>query len=357
MLLADLGADVVKVKRPVEMSGEEASLTPDLLDRGKRSIVLDLKTEVGRTIALAMVQQGDVLVEGFRPGVAERLGLGPHDCLSQNPKLIYARMTGWGQSGPLSDTAGHDINYIALIGALGAIGEKDRAPQVPLNMLELGGGAMYLVVGILAALIHAGSSGVGQVVDAAVIDGVAGLLSAMCTLLDTQDWLEKRHSNLLDGGAPFYTTYKTKDSRYIAVGAIEPHFFKQLVDRLEIDISEAQRQNRNKWPEIERRFARIFRSRTLAEWVEVFEGSDACVTPVLTLREAQAHPRVISRGCFVSDEGTLQPGAAPKLSLTPARVGSIQAATGQAQTREVLDSWGIRSAIELNSTPIFGGNS
>jgi alpha-methylacyl-CoA racemase len=324
MLLADLGADVIRVDRPG--GGGLASAPDQVLQRGKRSIVLDLKSVDGLDVALRLCDRADAMIEGFRPGVAERLGLGPDECLSRNPKLVYGRMTGWGQEGPLSATAGHDIDYLAVSGALHPIGTEDK-PIQPLNLAaDFGGGAMFLAVGVLAAIIHARAGGGGQVVDTAMVDGAAHLSTMFHGMMAAGMWSTVRRSNLLDGGAPFYDTYETADGHHVAVGALEPHFYSELIERLGLaEEGLPDRFDRAQWPHLRTRIAQVFRTRTRDEWSEVFEGSDACVAPVMSLAEAPHHPHNMARGVFVEVGGIVQPAPAPRFSKTPTGTPSAPA--------------------------------
>jgi alpha-methylacyl-CoA racemase len=343
MVLADLGADVVRVDRVTDNPGP-LLLQPeyDLHQRGKRSIAVDLKVPEGVNAVLELVARSQVLIEGFRPGVAEGLGVGPADCLAVNQQLVYGRMTGWGQSGPYAATAGHDIDYIAVSGLLHAIGTPE-SPVVPLNMLgDFGGGGMLLVIGVLAALFETAGSGAGQVVDAAMVDGSALLSTSIHGLVAGGLWEVQREANLLDGGAPFYTTYETADRRHMAVGALEPRFFAALVGILEIDDPPPQA-DRSRWPEMRETFGQAFKSRTQAEWVERFAGSDACVAPVRSLVEAPADPHLGARGTFVGIGGVVQPAPAPRFGRTPAGVPSEPCLPGQ-HTDEVLASLGYNTA-------------
>ncbi|MER5670292.1 CaiB/BaiF CoA transferase family protein [Pseudonocardia alni] len=321
MLLADLGADVVRVDRPTS-GGTPPHRRADVLNRGKRSIVLDLKQPAAVEALLTLAGRADVLIEGFRPGVAERMGVGPDDVARRNPRLIYGRMTGWGQEGPLAHTAGHDIGYIALTGALGAIGAADGPPQVPLNLLgDFGGGSTYLVIGILSALWEARTTGRGQVVDAAIVDGTSHLLAALHSMLGSGRWTDRRGENLLDGGAPFYAVYETADGGHMAVGAIEPKFYAELLRLLEVGPEAASPDDqyaRERWPQLRSVLAGVFARRTRDEWAELFADSDACVAPVLGLREAAAHPHLAHRRSLQERDGVLQPGPAPRLSGHPA---------------------------------------
>jgi alpha-methylacyl-CoA racemase len=348
MLLADLGADVVRVDRP---GGQLLQVVPpeqDLLGRGKRSLVVDLKTSAGLDTVLALVAQADLLVEGFRPGVAERLGVGPEQCLARNPRLVYGRMTGWGQDGPTAATAGHDITYIAATGALHAIGEAGGAPQIPLNLVGDFSGALYLVTGLLAALHASRSSGRGQVVDAAMVDSTAHLLTAFYGLASRGVWRDERGVNLLDGGAPFYGVYRTSDDRWMAVGALEPPFYAELLSRLGLDADENVQTDMASWPRLRERLVATFATRSQAEWADVFAGSDACVEPVLGLLEAAEHQHLSARGTFVHDRDVVQPGPAPRFSRTPARLDRPPPTPGQHQAEIVADWLGARDGRTEN---------
>jgi alpha-methylacyl-CoA racemase len=339
MLLADLGAEVVRVDRP-EAGGPHAADKTDVLGRGKKSVVLDLKRPGAVATALDLVAAADVLIEGYRPGVTERLGLGPAQCLARNPALVYGRMTGWGQDGPLAQQAGHDIAYIALTGALHAIGEAGGPPQVPLNLLgDFGGGGTYLVIGVLAALWAVRGGAPGQVVDAAIVDGTAHLLGMMHGWLAGGSWADERGVNLLDGGAPFYAVYATADGRHMAAGALEPKFYAEFIDRLGLAEDPAAQHDRSGWAGLRRRIADRFASRTQAEWTEVFAGSDACVAPVLGLREAAAHPHLAARGTLVTRDGVLQAAPAPRFSATPAPLPGPPPARGQDDPAAIAARW------------------
>ena len=323
MLLADLGADVLTIERKSSAPQSQGALFDPVLDvlrRNRKTVAIDLKNPEGIRQALHLVSQADVLIEGFRPQVMERLGLGPEPCVSANPGLVYARMTGWGQEGPWAQSAGHDINYLALTGALHAIGPKDGKPVVPLNLVaDGGGGAMFLAMGVLAALTHARSTGTGQVVDVAMTDGSALLMSMMHTLKAMGQWSQNRASNLLDGGAHFYDTYRCRDGKYVAVGAIEPQFYALLLQGLNAtELLEYDQWDRSHWPEMKTRLAEIFASKTRDEWCEVFNGSDACVAPVLDMDEASMHPHNVSRGVFTDVDGVVQAAPGPRFSATPA---------------------------------------
>ncbi|MCP8939994.1 CoA transferase [Alsobacter sp. SYSU M60028] len=314
MLLADLGADVVRVDRKSLVPQDP--LAPE--NRGRRSIALDLKSEEGRAAAMALMVRADIVIEGYRPGVMERLGLGPDVALANRPSLVYGRMTGWGQDGPSSRRAGHDINYIAISGALHAIGTADR-PQIPLNLVgDYGGGALHLALGVLAALHHARATGQGQVVDCAMSDAAVSLLSMIHGRWDDGTWRDSRESNVIDGGAHFYNVYQCRDGHWIAVGAIEPQFYRELIDRMGIDDPQFDDQlDEQSWPKLKQKLAAIFAGRTRAEWCALLEDSDACFAPVLSLGEAPLHPHNRARGAYVVRDGKIRTGPAPKLSLTP----------------------------------------
>ena len=327
MLLADLGADVVRIDRRGAAGGLLGSLgTTTLLDRGKRSIALDLKDEADLRVVRALVGRADVLLEGFRPGVMERLGLGPEDLLADNPALVYGRMTGWGQTGPLASSAGHDIGYIALTGALGASGRPDERPAPPLNLLgDFGGGGMFLALGAVAALLSARTTGRGQVVDAAIVDGTAVLTTMIHGMIDAGVWRDRRGVNLLDTGAPFYDVYRCADGQFVAVGALEEQFYAALLEGLGLagDATLPDRSDPRQWPALRERFTEVFAARTRAEWWTVFAGTDACVAPVWSLLEATGDQHNAERGVFVEMDGTLQPAVAPRFSGTPGSVGRV----------------------------------
>jgi alpha-methylacyl-CoA racemase len=337
MILADLGADVVRIER----GGSRPAAVPwnqELLNRGKRSVAADLKTDDGRERALALVERADIAFEGYRPGVAERLGIGPADCLRRQPRLVYGRMTGWGQSGPLAHTAGHDLTYIAHTGALHAIGPAGGPPQVPLNLIgDFGGGSLYLAVGLLAALHESRSSGQGQVVDAAMVDGAAHLMTMFYGFLNAGAWRDERGSNAIDGGAPFYGLYRAADGGYLAVGALEPQFFSALLETLGIT-EPVDQFDRASWPRTRELMADAFGHRTRDEWAEIFAGTDCCVAPVLSMGEAPTSPHLVERGTFVRAGGVVQPGPAPRFSRTPAAVDGPPCTPGQ-HTDEVLRDW------------------
>jgi len=335
MLLADMGADIVRIDRP----GAKPRHPKDLIGRGRRTVHLDLKSEDDRNQVLELLAHADALVEGFRPGVMERLGLGPDAVAQVNQRLVYGRMTGWGQDGPLAQAAGHDINYIALTGALAANGERDCAPLPPLNLVgDYGGGSLYLVAGILAALLEARDSGLGQVVDAAICDGALSLMSLAHGQLLRGTFVEERGSNMLDGGAPYYATYRTSDDQYVCVGAIEPQFFALLCEQLELDPKLRDAQNdRRRWPELRAELARIFGTRTRQEWVSLLEGTDACFAPVLSLSEVAGHPHMAARKAIVDADGVACPGPAPKFSRTSTKVALSP--VGGTTHLDVLNEW------------------
>jgi alpha-methylacyl-CoA racemase len=320
MVFADLGADVIRIDRPSGGLQIGDASAPDPVLRGRRLVAADLKEPVGRENVLRLVERADVLLEGYRPGVTERLGVGPAACHARNPRLVYGRMTGWGQDGPLAKRAGHDLNYISLTGALHAIGRAGEKPAVPLNLVgDFGGGSMLLVVGVLAALWESERSGQGQVVDAAMVDGASLLVQMIWGLLGQGAWTDQRGSNLLDGHAPFYDTYTCADGRHVAVGALEPQFYGALLDGLGIDQTGLPAQfDRQGWAQLRAHFTEVFASRTRDEWTRVFEGTDACVTPVLSFAEAADHPHLVARSTVVAPAGVRQAAPAPRFSRTPA---------------------------------------
>jgi alpha-methylacyl-CoA racemase len=338
MLLADLGAEVLRVDRPAA----SRPAWPTVLARGRRSVVVDLKHPDGAGVVLDLVASADALVEGFRPGVVERLGIGPDACLARNPRLVYGRVTGWGQEGPWRLAAGHDIDYVALAGALHPIGQAGGPPVPPLNLVgDFGGGGMLLALGVVAALLEARRSGRGQVVDAAMVDGAALLTTQFHELLAAGLWREERGANLLDGGAPFYGVYQTADGRHLAVGALEPQFFAELLRRLGLDAGDLPGQlDRDGWPVLRERLAERFRTRTRDQWCELLAGTDACVAPVLDLGEAPAHPHNRARSTFVDVGGVVQPAPAPRFSRTPPDPPAPPATPG-AHTDQALADWGI----------------
>lgn len=338
MLLSDMGAEVIVVDRATDPNKVRL---PDCNGRGKRSIALNLKSPEGVETLMTLVEQADVLFEGFRPGVAEKLGVGPDECLARNPKLVYGRMTGWGQFGPLAHSAGHDINYISLTGALYAMGRADDKPVPPLNLVgDYGGGGMFLVMGILAALYEAQHSGKGQVVDAAMTDGSAILMSMFNSLHAMGMWSPQRGVNLLDTGAYFYETYETLDGKYISVGSLEPQFYALLMDKAQLDPEIFGDQNNpEKWPELKEKLAEVFKTRTRDQWCELMEGSDVCFAPVLDFLEAQSHPHNVARKTYIDVDGMMQPAPAPRFSRTESQAPSAARAAGE-DTAEVLGEWG-----------------
>ena len=341
MLLADMGAEVISVERRIDPHKKRL---PDCSRRGKRSIALNLKSEDGINTLLQLVDKADVLFEGFRPGVMERLGIGPDVCLARNPKLVFGRMTGWGQTGPLAKAAGHDINYIALTGALYAMGRKNENPVPPLNLVgDYGGGGMFLVMGILAAVIEAKTSGKGQVVDAAMTDGSAILMAMFNSLHAMGMWSTKRASNLLDSAAHFYDTYETKDGKYVSIGSIEPQFYALLMEKAGLDKETFGFQmNQKEWPNMKEKLVAIFKAKTRDEWCEIMEGTDVCFAPVLDFLEAQQHPHNVARQTYIDVDGMMQPAPAPRFSRTESEVQYGSRAAGE-DTDEVLKEWGIIS--------------
>ncbi len=345
MMLSDMGAEVLRVDRAQLVSlGAPKGRSADVLGRGRRSLGVDLKHPQGVETVLRLVEQADVLTEGFRPGVTERLGLGPDVCLERNPRLIYGRMTGWGQDGPLAQAAGHDINYIALAGALHPIGRQGEAPVPPLNLVgDFGGGGMLLAFGILAALVERGRSGQGQVVDTAMVDGAAILMAIFHGMRAIGLWHDERGVNLLDGGAHFYDTYETADKKYVSIGSIEPKFYAELLRLTELEGEDLPHQlARDHWPELKERVAKVIKTKTRDEWCDIMEGSDVCFAPVLSLDEAPLHPHNQARGTFVEVEGVVQAAPAPRFSRTPPEIARPPAYAGQ-HTDEVLGDYGFSS--------------
>ncbi|MGQ0831566.1 MAG: CaiB/BaiF CoA transferase family protein [Microthrixaceae bacterium] len=343
MMLADMGADVVRVDRAQNvMGGDPAAPPADVLNRGRRSIGVDLKNPDGVEAVLSLIEVADGLIEGFRPGVMERLGLGPEVALARNPRLVYGRMTGWGQDGPYSSAAGHDINYIALAGALEPIGRRGEAPVPPLNLVgDFGGGGMLLAYGLVCALLSAQRNGEGQVVDAAMVDGAAVLTTMFHAFRAMGIWEDERGTNLLDTGAPFYEVYETADGTYVSIGSIEPQFYAELVRLTSTDGESLPYQHdRAAWPAEKERLASIFKSKTRDEWCALMEGTDVCFAPVLSLAEAPRHPHNVHRGTFLERDGVVQPAPAPRFSGTPATIQRPPAHAGQ-HTDEVLLDWGV----------------
>jgi alpha-methylacyl-CoA racemase len=336
MLLADMGADVIRVQRPSH-PGQIAGLASNLGSRGRPTVEVDLKDPAGAELVLALIERADALIEGFRPGVMERLGLGPDVALERNPRIVYGRITGYGQHGPLADVPGHDINYISIAGALGAIARAGERPLFPLNLLgDYGGGGMLLAFGIVCGVLEARSSGMGQVIDAAMVDGVALLTTLIHELRATGMWGERAGTNLLDSGAPFYEVYEAADGRHVAVGALEPQFYVALLSALGVDPADAPQWDVARWPELKQRFAEAFKARTASEWAALLEHADACVTAVPSLDEAPGHPHNVARGTFVEHGGQRRPAPAPRFSRTP---GAIRQELPTAE--EILASWGV----------------
>ncbi len=360
MLLADMGAEIVRVERLTKVElGVYMPVKYKLMNRSRRSIAIDLKQPQGRDIVLDLCAGADALFEGFRPGVMERLGLGPDECMRRNERLVYGRMTGWGQDGPLAETAGHDPNYIGIAGVLACIGKQDEAPAYPLNLIgDFGGGALYLAMGMLAAMLEAAKSGRGQVVDAAMVDGAASMMTTFYGLLAAGLWKEQRGSNILDGGAHFVNTYRTKDDQYVVVAPIEGRFYNELLDRLEISDPDlrTKQHNQDRWPEFADKLQDIFLTRTRDEWCEIFDGSDACFAPVLSLTEATQHPHAQARDAYASIDGVIQPAPAPRFSRTPAEIQSPPPEPGQ-HTEEILLDWGFNGEriAELLADNIISG--
>src|SRR3954453_1577942 len=340
MLLADLGADVIRIERPGGQLLTGGS--HDLLNPGRPSVALDLKKPEAVETVLRLIEDADVLVEGMRPGVTERIGIGPDACLARNPRLVYGRMTGWGQTGPWAHAAGHDMNYIAITGTLFGLGQVKEKPQFPTNLVgDFGGGSTYLVIGVLAALLEARQSGQGQVVDAAIVDGTASLNAMGAAFLASGTFKEERAANLLDGGAPYYDIYETSDGRHMSVGALEPQFYEVFVDLLGIGESAPDRFDADRVEELRAVIAARFRERTQAEWSAVFDGTDACVAPILPMSEAVDHPHLKDRGVFFEKAGLVQPAPTPQLSPKEAAPGLPPAPGPRPHTREALAAWGI----------------
>ncbi|MFA5632497.1 MAG: CaiB/BaiF CoA-transferase family protein [Porticoccaceae bacterium] len=346
MLLADMGAEVIRIDPPGKMSaGLGIDAKKDLLNRGRRSISMDLKQPAAVEAALRLIEGADLLLEGFRPGVMERLGLGPDVCLARNPRLVYGRMTGWGQSGPLSQKAGHDINYIALSGALGLIGRKEDRPVFPLNLVgDMGGGGLFLAFGLLCGLTEARTSGKGQVVDTAMLEGAALQIMGVLTMRASGWWQDQRGTNVVDTGSYFYEVYETADGGHMAVGAIEPQFYKALCEGAGLNDEKWQKQmNAGNWDALKKDLADIFLSKTRDEWVAVFDGLDACVSPILALDEVADHPHNAERGVFVERDGFLQVAPAPRFSRTPGELGLPPPSPGE-HSADILRDWGFDEA-------------
>ena len=340
MLLSDMGADVVRVDRPGTRPQDGGKYA---LSRGRRSIVVDLKKPEGAETVLALAERADALIEGYRPGVTERLGIGPDDCLARSPRLVYGRMTGWGNQGPLSQTAGHDLNYLALTGALTLLQRGPGAqPATPPGLLaDFAGGGLMMAFGVVCAIFEARQSGKGQVIDAAMVDGVASLTTLIYSMAAQGRWtMDASGSNFCDGGSHYYDTYETSDGKYLAVAPTEPQFYAVLVEKLGLDLATLpDRDDTANWPALSETFATVFRSRTRAEWEEVFEGTDACVTPILSFSEAREHPHIVARGTFVEEFGVVQPAPAPRLSRTPAAIAGPPPVGGQ-HSEQILREWG-----------------
>ena len=346
MLLADMGAQLIRIDRPV--TGDLGMPMPakyDIMNRNRPTLAVDLKSKEGVELVLRLCEDADALFEGFRPGVMERAGLGPADCMARNERLVYGRMTGWGQHGPLADSVGHDTNYIALAGALGAMGDKDRPPPVPLNLVgDFGGGALYLAVGMLAAMLETSKSGKGQVVDAAMVDGVASMMTMFYGLIAGGMWNDSRQSNLFDGAAPFAKNYETKDGKYVSVCAIENRFFRAFLESMQISEIDAKDQHKvGQWTEQEAIIAARFRERTRDEWSDILEGTDSCAAPVLSITEAPQHIHSEARKTYVTVDGIKQPGPAPRFSRTPSEIKHGPTVPGE-RDREALSEWGLSNA-------------
>src|SRR5215469_12214719 len=348
MLLSDMGAEVLRIDRTAAAGlGISMRTKFDLLNRGRRSVAFDLKRPEAIEAVMRLIEKADALIEGFRPGVMERLGLSPDQCLARNPRLVFGRMTGWGQVGPLAEAAGHDINYIALTGALHSIGRTGDRPLPPLNLVgDFGGGALYLALGVVTGLLEAQKSGKGQVVDTAMVDGVASLMTAIYGMRGAGVFTDNRGENMLDTGAHFYDAYATSDGRYICIGSIEAKFYEELLQLSGLKGEELPRQlDRKSWPEMKGRIANLFRTKTRDEWCRIMEGSDVCFAPVLSMEEAPRHPHNRQRATFVEVEGVVQPGPAPRFSRTPGKVQRPPASPGE-HTEEALRDWGF-SAVDL----------
>jgi alpha-methylacyl-CoA racemase len=348
MLLSDMGADIIRIDRTADAGlGIATENKYALLNRGRRSIALDLKKPEAIEALLKMVEKADGLIEGFRPGVTERLGIGPDVCLKRNPRLVYGRMTGWGQDGPMAHAAGHDINYIALSGALHSIGRRGEAPVPPLNLVgDFGGGALYLALGVVAGILETQKSGKGQVVDAAMVDGAASLMTAIYGIHGSGRWTDNRGDNILDTGAHYYDVYETKDGKYVSIGSIETKFYDELLELSGLKREELAKQNdRDAWPAMKQKVAAVFKTKTRDEWCKIMEGSDVCFAPVLSMTEAPKHPHNKHRGTFIEDDGVVQPGPAPRFSRTPSKIQRPPAKPGE-HSEEALRDWGF-SASEL----------
>ena len=344
MMLSDMGAEILRIDKMSSKSAKNSENGNfDILSRGRQTLTIDLKKPDGALLALKMIEKADALIEGFRPGVMEKLGLGPEKCLKKNPKLVYGRMTGWGQEGPLSKFAGHDINYLSLTGALHSIGRKGSNPTPPLNLVgDFGGGGMFLAFGIVCALIEASKSDKGQVVDAAMVDGVASLMAMVHGLLSTDIWEDKPASNFLDTGSHYYDTYECLDGKYVAVGAIEPKFYNSLVEVLGLNkISEEKEQmDKSRWPELKKKFSSIFLTKTRGEWCKIMKDKDVCFSPVLSITEAYEHPHNKARKLFLKNGKRIEPAPAPRFSRTPGSINRDLSGSN-AETSKLLFDWGL----------------
>ncbi|MDA9704935.1 CoA transferase [SAR86 cluster bacterium] len=355
MLLADMGAEVILVDRK-QNYGKGSKF--EVSGRGKKSIAVDLKSEKGIELVLKLIESADALIEGFRPGVMERLGLGPELCLQKNENLIYGRMTGWGQTGPLANAAGHDINYISLAGALGSTGRSGEPPAPPLNLIgDFGGGGMLLALGICAALVNVKNGGKGQVIDAAMTEGTAQLMSMIYGMKASGFWTDQQQSNLLDGATHFYDSYECKDGKFVSLGSIEPQFYSILLDKMELDSNEfSEQMNKERWNEYKAKFKKVFLSKTRDEWCEIMEGTDICFAPVLSMDEAINHPHNKERNSFSTIDEVTQPSPAPLFSETPSKIKHLQNPIGE-DTKEILDSIGWTEQIDdLISSNVIGGD-
>lgn len=346
MLLADMGAEVISLDR-VTPHGlgikKETRFNP--INRNRPSMALDLKSEEGRRVALKLISQADGLIEGFRPGVMDRLGLGPEACWEVNPRLVFGRMTGWGQQGPLADTVGHDLNYLAISGVLPFLGARDRKPAIPLNLIgDFAGGGLYLALGMLAAILESKTSGKGQVVDAAMLDGIGSLMTNQFGYAGSGNWVDERESNVIDGGSPWYNIYATKDDKYVSVAAVEPKFYQQLIAGMGLDAATLPDQHdKQSWPRVCQLFADVFVSKTRDEWCAVMDGREACFAPVLDVYEAIKHPHSAARNSYIEVDGVIQPGPAPRFSRTPSSVTRPSPVPG-ANTNEIMSAWGFSDA-------------
>ena len=342
MLLADMGAQIIRVGRPVGSDpGVEIPARFNLMNRSRPTIAVDLKRPEGVALILRLCARADALFEGFRPGAMERLGLGPDTCLAKNPRLVYGRMTGWGQEGPLAQSAGHDANYIALTGVLASIGERGGDPVYPLNLIgDFGGGGVFLALGLLAGLLETSRSGHGQVVDAAMVDGAASMMTLFYGLMAAGMWREERGSNVIDGGAPFVHVYRTKDDKHVVISPLEGRFYEELLARINVDIDPGEQVHPQHWAAHEQKLRDVFLTKSRDEWCDLLEGTDTCFAPVLSLSEAAAHPHNVARGTYVEVDGIVQPGPAPRFSRTPAEIQGAPQELGEG-TEPALLAWGI----------------